>query len=338
MPGHLSDVGGDPDWLDIGSYARQGPGRGDRLSPAHVASIARTVRRTPEVMIKMLNHGGSDLGSVSSHLDYIGRGGELEIQTDDGEAINGKQTAEALIEDWGLDLDAKRPTADVKARASGGRAPKLVHKMILSMPAGTLPPKVLAAAQNFAREEFAFKHRYAMVLHTDEPHPHVHMVVRAIGHEGQRLTIRKATLREWRRQFARHLREVGVAANATERAVRGVNKPQKTDGIYRASIRKASTHWRQRTEAAARELKVEREGALEPGKDRLLATRHAVLRGWREIARSLILQNNWELATKVKEFVSQMPPVKTEREWIRQQILDQARPKSAREREQERAR
>ena len=110
-----------------------------------------------------------------------------------------------------------------------------MHKMIFSMPAGTPPEKVLAAVKDFAREEFGAKHRYAMVLHTDEPHPHVHMVVRAMGYDGTRLNIRKATLREWRREFARHLREHGVAANATERAVRGVTKPQKPDGIYRAA-------------------------------------------------------------------------------------------------------
>jgi hypothetical protein len=33
------------------------------------------------------------------------------------------------------------------------------------MPAGTLPNKVLVAVRTFAREEFALKHRYAMVLH-----------------------------------------------------------------------------------------------------------------------------------------------------------------------------
>jgi hypothetical protein len=77
---------------------------------------------------------------------------------------------------------------------------------MFSMPAGTPPDKVLAAVKSFAREEFGLKHRYAMVLHTDEPHPHVHMVVKAMSEQGVRLNIRKSTLREWRREFARHLR------------------------------------------------------------------------------------------------------------------------------------
>ena len=66
----------------------------------------------------------------------------------------------------------------------------------------------------FAREEFALERRYAMVVHNDEPHPHVHVVIEAVSEQGVRLNIRKATLRDWRREFARHLRAHGVEANA----------------------------------------------------------------------------------------------------------------------------
>src|SRR6266513_2554845 len=125
---------------------------------------------------------------------------------------------------------------------------------MLSMPPGTPPRGVLEAARNFAREELALKHRYALVLHTDEPHPHVHLVVKAVSEQGQRLNIRKATLREWRRGFARHLRDQGIAANATERAVRGETRTHKKDGIYRATLRGDSSHTRARAQAVASEL------------------------------------------------------------------------------------
>jgi hypothetical protein len=319
---HLIDLGPKP-WLDIGSYARHGPGRRDRLSPAHIAAISRTVRRTPEVMLKMLNDGGRDVGSVARHLKYLDRDGKLEIETDDGEAVRGKGAATGLIDDWGLDLDEKRPTADLRPRETPRPPPKLVHKMIFSMPPGTPPKKVLAAVKNFAREEFGAKHRYAMVLHTDEPHPHVHLVVRAMGHDGQRLNIRKATLREWRREFARHLREQGVEANATERAVRGVTRPLKHDGIYRASLRGASTHWRERAEAVARGFG--RPETTEPAKAQLLETRRAIVGGWSDVADDLVLQGQVELALAVREFVKRLPPVTTEREWIRDRMLEQTK-------------
>src|SRR4029077_13782679 len=124
--------------------------------------------------------------------------------------------------------------------------PKLGHKLMFSMPAGNPPLRVLAAGRNFSREEVGAKHPYAMGPHTDEPHPHVHVVVKALSEDGKRLNIRKATLRAWRREFARHLREQGDAANATERAARRATSPHTLEGIYRAAERGASTHHRRR--------------------------------------------------------------------------------------------
>jgi hypothetical protein len=164
-----------------------------------------------------------------------------------------------------------------------------------------------------------------MVLHTDEPHPHVHMVVKAMAYDGARLSIRKATLREWRRQFAQHLREHGVAANATERAARGVTKPQKHDGIYRAQRRRDSTHWRQRTAAVAREMTPDGEVKPEPGKAGLRETRRRIVRGWNAIADDLARRGETDVAQEVLRFVTQLPPVRTEREWIRDRMLEQAK-------------
>ena len=84
-------LGRNPGWLDL--EATHG---GDRAGAtgcraAQVAFIARTVRRTPEVMIKMLNQGGRDLGSVARHLKYLDRDGELPIETDDGEPAQGQR-------------------------------------------------------------------------------------------------------------------------------------------------------------------------------------------------------------------------------------------------------
>jgi hypothetical protein len=309
--------------LDIASYARRGPGRRDHLSQDEIELIARTVRRTPEVMVKVLSRGGQDLKAIGRHLGYLNRGGELEIETDDGQRLSGEGVEKELLEDWDLDLEAHRRKADLESR-SRRPPPKLVHKLMFSMPAGTPQDKVLTAVKNFAREEFALKHRYAIVLHTDEPHPHVHMVVKAVSEQGVRLNIRKAKLREWRREFARQLRDQGVAANATERAVRGETKPHKTDGIHRAALRGASTHYRQRVELVAGELA---NGMVEPelGKNRLLATRHEVVRGWSEVADSLDNQGQVELALAVRGFVGRMPPPRSEKELLAAELPERAR-------------
>ena len=60
-------------------------------------------------------------------------------------------------------------------------------------------------------------------------------VLKARSEEGERLHIKKATLRHWREKFADNLRELGVAANATERAARGEPRARRRGSDYRAA-------------------------------------------------------------------------------------------------------
>jgi hypothetical protein len=183
------------------------------------------------------------------------------------------------------------------------------------MPPGTPPQKVLGAVRNFAREEFYGQHRYAMVLHTDEPHPHVHLVLKAMSEQGVRLDIKKATLRHWRSQFAHHLRELGVAANATERAVRGESRSSKKDGIYRATKRGESTYLRAQAESVAMQLSA-RVPLADSGKRRLTETRDQVVKGWLQIATALARSGQRKLADEVRKFLTEIPTARTERELI----------------------
>ncbi len=315
--------------LDIASYARRGPGRRDRLSPEEVALIGRTVRRTPEVMVKVLSKDSNNLRSVARHLNYIGRRGRLELETDGDERVQGRDAGQRLIEDWDLDLDQHR--RDSRLAAGTGRAPKLVHKIMLSMPPGTPADGVLEAARNFAREQFALKHRYALVLHTDEPHPHVHLVVKAASDHGERLNIRKATLREWRSEFARHLRQQGIVANATERAVRGNSRTHKRDQIYRSNARGASTHMQARMTAVAEEL-LRGDLGIDPGRERLQETREAVLQGWLAMRDILVQEGQSGLAEAVASFAGQMPAPRTEKVRLAQELKSPLAQHSKRER------
>ncbi len=47
------------------------------------------------------------------------------------------------------------------------------------MPPGTDPQKVLKAVRKLAMNEGQLKHCYAMALHMDDRHPHVHVVLKA---------------------------------------------------------------------------------------------------------------------------------------------------------------
>lgn len=303
--------------LDIFSAGRVGTQSRLHFSRAQIEQIARTVRRTPEVMVKVTG-GGTSSGSVSAHFGYISRHGELEIETDEGERIT-EEAQKEFLEDWHLDLTAGQYRAGRDGKRDARKA-KLVHKVVLSMPAPTPPEKVLAAARNFAREKFALQHRYAMVLHTDQPHPHVHMVVKAEGEHGRRLHIDKEMLHEWREDFARMMREQGIAANATPRVTRGRSKGTTKDPIYRAQRRGASIALRRQVTSVARELK-ETGTVRDPRRKKLLETRKAVVDGWMRAADILDRQGEVSLAGDVRYFAKHLSPVLTDRERIAAGLL-----------------
>ena len=309
-----------PESLEIVSFGRRVSGA--PFSREQVSQIARTVRRVPEVMVKV-SGGGREAGAVQAHFTYMGRQGTLEIETDDGRLLMGKGAARELVEDWDLDLSAG---PYLKGRALKEHTPpkraKDAHNIVLSMPSATPPDKLLAAARGFAQNQFGGRHRYAMVLHTDQKHPHVHLVVKAKSEQGERLYIRKATLREWREDFAKELRARGVAANASTRAVRGQTRTSKKTPIHRAAMRGESTFMERLARNVGNEIRV---GKLrpEPGKADLVSARARTIAEWEQTAKGLEGQGEKKLAAEVREHIKLMPPPYTDREWVAAGILTQ---------------
>jgi hypothetical protein len=287
-------------------------------------------------MVKVTG-GSRKIGAVAAHLAYISREGELELETDDGQRV-GKEGHKELLREWHLDLSAGQYRPPPRHAKKPVRGIKLVHNIVLSMPASTPPDKVLAAARNFAREKFGLKHRYVLALHTHQQHPHVHLVVKAEALAGPRLHIDKAMLREWRLDFAQMMRDQGIAANATPRAVRGRSKGAERDGRYRTRKRGGSRAVREKAESVAKELM--NSGTIrDPGHAKLAETRRAVVAGWLGAAALLDRQGETVLAAEVRQFVKSMPPVLTDRERIAAELVRNVKAqRSARARERELAR
>jgi hypothetical protein len=243
-------------------------------------------------MVKV-SGGGNSVGAVAAHFRYITRKGALELETDDGERVIGGGVASDLVEDWDLDLDLALDRWDRMVSGRRASTAKLVHNIVLSMPPGTSPEKVLAATREFAREEFALQHRYALALHTDQDHPHVHLVVSAHKREGGRLNIRKAELRRWRERFAHQLRRQGVEANATPAQVRGRLSDHVRDGAYwaaqRGALRPEKAHGHRRKLAPA-------------SLGRIVDTAERVQGDWFATGRTLYAQDLRELAAEVEQF------------------------------------
>ena len=84
-------------------------------------------------MVKVTG-GGTNPGTVAAHFAYISRRGKLEIETEEGERIGGTDAQRTFLAAWHLDLSAGQYRGPRDQRADA-RESKLVHKIVLSMPA-----------------------------------------------------------------------------------------------------------------------------------------------------------------------------------------------------------
>lgn len=258
------------------------------------AQIARTVQRVPEVMVKITNRQGArnGIGAIRTHLDYISRNGQVELEDHDGNLISGRLEVHDLMQMW---RTAGRGIEETSARREA-------FNVMLSMPPGTDRAAVKDAARAFARAEFAEQRDYAFAAHDDEAHPHVHIVVLARGRDGRRLNPRKADLQRWRERFAQELRDRGVEANATPRRTRGVTRQYDRQAVKHMRLRGVETRERN---AALRDPQVTFDTYL------------PTLSVWRAVSTVLAESSNAEdrvMAKAVVDFVRQMPVVTVPRE------------------------
>lgn len=280
------------------------PGDPRKLTPAMRAKLQRIVAKAPEVMVKITGKTKT-VGHLKSHLEYITRNGELAAETEAGAVMEGRHGLRDIQSRWADDAGL-----DEGRRRDG----PLSHNIILSMPPGTDPIAVKDAVRAFAFETFGRRHDYVFVQHLDDEHPHVHLTVRSLGYEGNRLNPRKADLAAWREQFAGELRLRGVEAEATPRRARGkVRKGER--GVVRAIKERGE---QPRVERLAREeiVREARAGksSARPWEARAHERQSAIKEGYRrqaaELQRSARAADR-ELAAQVRQFVAGMPEIET---------------------------
>ncbi|MBE7416745.1 MAG: conjugal transfer protein TraS [Ideonella sp.] len=242
---------------------------------------ATVVRRAPQVMVKVTG-GGRGMKAIAAHFRYISKAGRLDIEDDQGEVSRGRGGLQELAEEWRLggalieDTSPRREALNV----------------MLSMPRGTDPLAVQRAAREFARTEFG-DHKYVMVLHDHQANPHVHLSVRIESKSGLRLNPRKADLHRWRECFAEKLRALGVEAEATRQATRGVARNY--DPIWRTKARQDGRPVIERPASKA--------GSAAHG------SRQSAAQSWRHIASVLsgsALTGDRDLAAAINRHVSQV--------------------------------
>ena len=286
------------------------------------ATLARVVRRAPEVMVKITGRT-RDAGHLKRHLDYISRNGRVTLEGPDGERLEGRGAVRDLAADWAAELAVEPRRRDAPVSLS----------IILSMPAGTDAFRLHDAARAFAAATFADRQPYVFALHTDQPHPHVHLTVRMLGRDGARLNPRKADLQAWREALARALRDRGVEAEATPRRARGVVRKAE-----RMPVRKLRERFMAGSGPLPRVLAEAARAALAEGADggpwratlreRQLKIRRALVAEALALGRSDRASDRTEAALIVR-FVRDLPPVETQGERIVRR-LGRARPDAGR--------
>lgn len=293
---------------------------------------ARNATSSSEVMVKITGFG-KGASHVRSHLDYISRNGKLELENDRGEVFDSQAKVRAYFKDWEADIgDAKRH-----------KNQRDTMHVVLSMPETTDPEAVRKATRAFAKATFGHNHEYVMALHhpgndKDSKQPHVHLSVKCQGFDETRLHPGRADLQCWRDSFAEQLREIGVDATATPRKSRGIVKKAEPSVIQhieagdkthppRTSIAKQG-----REAEAARELSHEIQGIPVTPKpwEQAIAVKQSEIRGaWLAAARELgrtdsdrgTKEASNGLASRISSYVEAMPPVQTERQQIKADLL-----------------
>ncbi|MCE8050083.1 relaxase/mobilization nuclease domain-containing protein [Halomonas daqingensis] len=300
---------------------------------ANRARARRIASRVPEVMVKITgNAKGAD--HVQSHLDYISRNGKLELEDERGDVIHGKDEVRALAKDWSQDQGKRRKNT------------RDTTNIIMSMPAGTEPRDVKDAVRAFAKRQFGQNHQYVMALHTDTDSPHVHLTVKSLGYDGRRLNVKKSDPQKWREAFAVELERRGVEAEATPRATRGVIKRGVSQVVHHIR-EKGQTP--QVDQAKVREVLVDfrdqRAGqAPKPRhwEDRIKERQTYVRKAWLTAAKDMAQSrdpDDQELAKRIAAFVGSMPPMKTERHELQEEVarqLQRAQERQGREESKER--
>ncbi|MCV2502478.1 MAG: plasmid recombination protein [Neisseriaceae bacterium] len=254
-----------------------------------VRNLISASEKAPQVVVKIpKRHGHSNgLKGISNNLDYITRNGKLEIEDEDGNIYFGKKEVMENLNKLGMPKQSNRRES---------------INFVFSMPPKTDPIKLKNAVRNFTKEQFK-NYYYYFVLHTDEPHPHVHLCLIIKGKDGQRLNPRKADLMEYRIKFADHLRDFGIKCTATYRIHHGKQKKYQNSTIE---------HIKQRGGVSYVEKKDNSFQPNNPFEEKTKETLKKLSKNYRKILQKLQENNRPKEALKFKEFIQEFDKNKNE--------------------------
>ena len=287
-------------------YSVFGLGSHQERSANAVAAISRTVKKTPEVMVKMTGRQNGQ-AHVAENFSYIARLGwgedkELALLTSEGKTITNRKEMSALAREWHLHETGD----DVRRKGSTSLS------FILSMPPGTDPEKMKSAAVEFAKTEMVGR-QWVMGLHTDQAHPHVHLTVARRDIDGKRFHPGKEDLFRYRQTFAEKLRDVGIEANATPRKARGITRKSLSTPIAQMAKRGEDSRYAKRLQREAAVAAITGT-ATTPFDQNIREQRISVLGSYLNAGKELLQSpdnDNLTLAAQLATFIKELPKIQT---------------------------
>ena len=311
------------------------------ISAADKARLARVVKGAPEVMVKVSKPAKNDKSGnpikvsraseavrASEHLAYISRNGKIEVENNRGDTFSGRQQVDVIYREWMEKHDEDRREGSATDRT------RITTSIVFSMPGTANAEAVKDAVRALARQEFQGRHDYAMALHTDTHHPHVHLTLRTVGEDGEKLNLRKADLQRLRDTFAEKLRTRGIEAESTPRHARGVTRRGEVTPVYKIRQRGGKPL------ADARKMRqvrrdLEDNGGRLPQKawdDALIARRNRVMATYDQAAKILAGSadpNDRDLARETKRFAARLTETTTQRAEMARSLAGQDAARSA---------
>lgn len=203
----------------------------------------RAARGLPQAVFKITswNHNG---GALWDRANYVSREGENEVETESGERLQSLIELEQLVSAWAKDPAERK---DRRLSMSG----------VVSFPRGADEEKATEAARQFFQAGFGANHDYFFAVHKDSKQFHVHVVVKAKGHDGTQLRIGRADLADLRQLLAEKSREQGLELDASPRWARGLAPRSSAPAIKGMERRGATPRWGKEARAALDEARAE---------------------------------------------------------------------------------
>ena len=283
--------------------SKSGSGGEAKTASYYRERLNALVDKHPQVNVKITG-GNKSLGGFAAHVNYINHNGTEELENENGEIFHGRLSAEELQELWGGDLSTSE-TGEGKYREN--------FHIVFSMPPDTNRDKFSIAARETVHELFAHNYRFLMAEHRNTEHPHLHVVVKAVGEDGKRLNPKKADLRQWREIFAKNLRRHGIKAEATSRQIRGKFEKSLKRAIYQMKKDNRTPDTERDFGARIKQDVYQRKPYNHSKAVQKAKNTRAVVRGMynamiKDLERSEFDEDK-QLATRLRKFVDDMPRI-----------------------------